>query len=75
MALIFIVINYGLTVLAGRVERRINRRGRAAGGTITNAMPGAPGGIGRDGEHRAGRRQRAEPRPAGLTDDPDVGGP
>ena len=46
MALIFIVINYGLTVLAGRVERRINRRGRAAGGTITNAMPGAPGGTG-----------------------------
>ena len=46
VALIFIVINYGLTVLAGRVERRINRRGRAAGGTITNAMPGAPGGTG-----------------------------
>jgi glutamate transport system permease protein len=46
VALIFIVINYGLTVLAGRVERRINRRGRAAGGTITNAMPGAPGGSG-----------------------------
>jgi glutamate transport system permease protein len=45
-ALLFIVINYGLTVLAGRVERRINRRGRAAGGTITNAMPGAPGGSG-----------------------------
>ena len=46
VALIFIVINYGLTVVAGRVERRINRRGRAAGGTITNAMPGAPGGSG-----------------------------
>ena len=46
VALIFIVVNYGLTVLAGRVERRINRRGRAAGGTITNAMPGAPGGTG-----------------------------
>jgi glutamate transport system permease protein len=46
IALIFIVINYGLTVLAGRVERRINRRGRASGGTITNAMPGAPGGSG-----------------------------
>ena len=46
IALIFIVINYGLTVVAGRVERRINRRGRAAGGTITNAMPGAPGGTG-----------------------------
>jgi glutamate transport system permease protein len=46
VALIFIVINYALTVVAGRVERRINRRGRAAGGTITNAMPGAPGGAG-----------------------------
>ena len=46
VALIFIVINYGLTVLAGRVEQRINRRGRAAGGAITNAMPGAPGGSG-----------------------------
>ena len=46
VALIFILINYGLTVVAGRVERRINRRGRAAGGTITNAMPGAPGGTG-----------------------------
>ena len=46
VALIFILINYGLTVVAGRVERRINRRGRAAGGTITNAMPGAPGGSG-----------------------------
>ncbi len=46
VALIFIVVNYGLTVLAGRVERRINRRGRAAGGTITNAMRGAPGGSG-----------------------------
>jgi glutamate transport system permease protein len=46
VALIFIVINYALTVVAGRVERRINRRGRAAGGTITNAMPGAPGGTG-----------------------------
>ncbi|WP_240917982.1 hypothetical protein [Phycicoccus sp. HDW14] len=33
-------------MLAGRVERRINRRGRAAGGTTTNAMPGAPGGTG-----------------------------
>jgi glutamate transport system permease protein len=46
VAMIFIVINYGLTVVAGRVERRINRRGRAAGGTVTNAMPGAPGGSG-----------------------------
>ena len=43
---IFILLNYGLTVVAGRVERRINRRGRTAGGTITNGMPGAPGGPG-----------------------------
>ncbi|MBM6398860.1 amino acid ABC transporter permease [Phycicoccus sonneratiae] len=45
-AALFILLNYGLTVVAGRVERRINRRGRAAGGTTTNAMPGAPGGTG-----------------------------
>lgn len=45
-ALLFILLNYGLTVLAGRVERRINRRGHTAGGATTNAMPGAPGGSG-----------------------------
>ncbi len=28
VAVIFILMNYGLTVLAGRVERRLNRRGR-----------------------------------------------
>ena len=28
VAVIFILLNYGLTVLAGRVERRLNRRGR-----------------------------------------------
>ena len=28
VAVIFILINYGLTVVAGRVERRLNRRGR-----------------------------------------------
>lgn len=28
IAVIFILINYGLTVVAGRVERRLNRRGR-----------------------------------------------
>jgi glutamate transport system permease protein len=43
-AVLFILINYGLTVLAGRVERRINRRGRAAGGAAAAAvMPGGPG--------------------------------
>ena len=37
VALIFILLNYGLTVLAGRVERRLNRRGRGprAGGPAT----------------------------------------
>ncbi|MFC7488203.1 amino acid ABC transporter permease [Knoellia sp. CPCC 206453] len=45
-AVIFIALNYGLTVIAGRVERRINKRGKTAGGTITNVMPGAPMGTG-----------------------------
>jgi glutamate transport system permease protein len=39
VAVIFILINYGLTRLAGLLERRLNRRGRTAGG----AAPGAPG--------------------------------
>lgn len=43
-AVLFILLNYGLTVVAGRVERRINRRGRAAGGAASAAvMPGGPG--------------------------------
>jgi glutamate transport system permease protein len=43
-ALLFIILNYGLTVLAGRAEQRINRRGRAAGGAAApTAMPAAPG--------------------------------
>lgn len=45
-ALIFIALNYALTLIAGRIERRINKRGKTAGGTITNAMPGAPMGTG-----------------------------
>jgi glutamate transport system permease protein len=45
-AAIFIALNYGLTVIAGRIERRINKRGKTAGGTTTNAMPGAPMGTG-----------------------------
>ncbi len=41
-AVIFIVINFGLTTLAGRVERRLNRRGRgprkvAGGGGVVGA--------------------------------------
>jgi glutamate transport system permease protein len=39
VAVLFIVLNYGLTRLAGLLERRLNRRGRTAGG----AAPGAPG--------------------------------
>lgn len=44
VAVIFILLNYALTVLAGRVERRLNRRGRGprkiaptAGGVIAEA--------------------------------------
>ncbi|MBR7744086.1 amino acid ABC transporter permease [Phycicoccus sp. BSK3Z-2] len=46
VAVIFIVINYALTVVAGRVESRMKRKRRSAGGPQTNAMPGAPGGEG-----------------------------
>lgn len=45
-AVLFILLNYGLTLIAGRVERRINKRGKTAGGTTTNAMPGVPLGTG-----------------------------
>ena len=40
VAVIFILLNYGLTVLAGRVERRLNRRGRAPrkGGQTTGVV-------------------------------------
>ena len=46
VAVIFILLNYGLTVLAGRVERRLNRRGRGPrkGGPATGVV-GA--GVGR----------------------------
>jgi glutamate transport system permease protein len=45
-AVLFILVNYGLTVLAGRVERRINRRGKTAGGTVTQVLPGGAVGTG-----------------------------
>ncbi|MGL5866448.1 MAG: amino acid ABC transporter permease [Dermatophilaceae bacterium] len=55
-AVLFILINYGLTLLAGRVEKRLNRRGRTAG-PVAHAEPGPgdPGpaalvGIGAGGE-------------------------
>lgn len=40
-AAIFIALNYGLTLVAGRVERRINKRGKTAGGTVEAPLPGA----------------------------------
>ena len=46
VALIYIVINYALSVAAGRVESRMKRKRRSTGGTTTNAAPGAPGGTG-----------------------------
>lgn len=45
-AVLFILLNYALTFVAGRIERRINKRGKTAGGTTTNTMPGAPLGAG-----------------------------
>ena len=48
VAIIFILLNYGLTVVAGRVERRLNRRGRGP-------SPGRP----RDRCH--GRRHGGHP--------------
>lgn len=45
-ALLFILINYTLTKIAGYVEKRLKRRGRGSGGTTTNAAPGAPAGEG-----------------------------
>ena len=43
-AALFIGINYLLTLLAGRLEARINRRGHTAGAAIGRAptVPGAP---------------------------------
>jgi glutamate transport system permease protein len=48
-ALIFIIINYGLTNVAGRVERRLSRRGRgprkgAAAGVVGTTVDGSLGG-------------------------------
>ncbi len=56
VAVIFILINYGLTVLAGRVERRLNRRGRGprkvagavgvvGASTILLPVEGAPSAV------------------------------
>jgi glutamate transport system permease protein len=40
-AVIFILINYGLTTLAGRVERRLNRRGRGPRKLTATGVVGA----------------------------------
>lgn len=40
-AVLFILLNYGLTMVAGLVERRINRRGKTAGRTAGLPLPGA----------------------------------
>ncbi|MGL5816866.1 MAG: amino acid ABC transporter permease [Phycicoccus sp.] len=53
-AVLFILLNYGLTLIAGRIERRLSRRGRTAG-PVAHAAPG-PGavGVGVDGGGGAG---------------------
>jgi glutamate transport system permease protein len=43
VAVLFIVINYGLTRLAGLLERQLRRRGRTTG-----PIPGAPGAPGQE---------------------------
>lgn len=45
-AAIFITLNYIVTLIAGLISKRINRRGKTAGGAKTQAMPGAPMGTG-----------------------------
>lgn len=59
VAVIFITINYLLTLLAGRIEARINRRGHTAGGAVT-AAPTVPG---------ADLAETVEPEPAGAPKD------
>ena len=63
VAIIFIVINYSLTKVAGYLEGRMKRRQRSAGGALTQAMPGAPGGGGTMPSFGHRRQERSEPRP------------
>ena len=65
VAVIFILMNYGLTVVAGRVERRLNRRGRgprkaaAATGVIGAGTVDTPlDGIGAPGVAPASASRR-----------------
>ena len=65
VAIIFILLNYGLTVVAGRVERRLNRRGRgrrtghpATGVTGTGTVDTPLDDIGRAGVADAGASSR-----------------
>ncbi|GGL26137.1 amino acid ABC transporter permease [Phycicoccus endophyticus] len=46
VAVIYIVINYSLTKVAGYVEGRMKRRRRAVVGATTTTMPSAAGGTG-----------------------------
>jgi glutamate transport system permease protein len=65
-AVIFIALNFGLTVLAGRVERRLNRRGRGprkAGPVAGVTGPGtdsATDGIGGRGVHAGDATSQAQ---------------
>jgi len=47
VAVIFILLNYGLTILAGRVERRLNRRGRGPrkGGKAAGVVGAGADGV------------------------------
>ena len=79
VAIIFILINYSLTVVAGRVERRLSRRGRgprkAAGATGVVGAGTATEGI--SGAMPPRRRQHADAARATDEKGPDtlVSGP
>ena len=57
VAVIFILLNYGLTVLAGRVERRLNRRGRGPrkGGRAAGVVGVGVGGADIEAGNAGGR--------------------
>ena len=59
-AVIFILINYGLTVVAGRVERRLNRRGRGPRRAAPRPVVTGASTVG-----RGHRRRRLHRTPAG----------
>jgi glutamate transport system permease protein len=53
VAAIFILMNWLLTVVAHRVERRIRRRGHSAGGALGADQAAAVGGMGAVGAAEA----------------------